>query len=83
MVDIMPAPPSNAPPARVRVSPVGLTAILVGSALAMGGPMLFDRFVKGLFIGAGVALVVLGAFVIGARWRTRPNGLWLPSRDDD
>ncbi len=57
--------------------------MFIGVALALLGPALFDGFVKGLFIGAGVALVVLGVIVVSARWRARADGAWLPSRDDE
>lgn len=46
----------------------------------------FDSFVKGMFLGAALALLVLGAYLVGqARWPTRDEQgeprQWLPSRD--
>lgn len=63
-------------------SRVGLTTIVVGVVFVLLGPGWFDGFVKGLFEGAGLALVVFGLITVGARWRTRHDGGWLPSRDD-
>lgn len=73
---------SKNPTTTTRVSPVGLTSIIIGVALANLGPMVFDGFVKGLFVGGGVTLVVIGVLLVSSRWRARPDRSWLPSRDE-
>jgi len=74
---------SKTPIGAPLVARLGFTSILIGVALALIGPWLFDGFVKGLFIGAGLALVVLGVVAVNARRRTGHSDLWLPSRDDE
>ena len=82
MVDVMPPPRSSDPTATGAVARAGLTMILLGTAAAFLGPAWFDGVVKGLFLGAGVALIVLGVVTVGAARRPRPEGSWLPSRDE-
>lgn len=61
----------------------GLAMILPGIALVILGPR-FDGFVKGMLLGAGIALILIGVYLLAAR-RRRPNDdpdqMWLPSRD--
>ena len=70
----------------------GLLCVVLGLAafvLSLGR----DGFDKGLFQGATIALMVLGAYLLGSTMRARINAagdredasgddLWLPSRDD-
>lgn len=69
--------------------PVGLTAILLGMVCLGLGSIVDGGFLRGLFTGATVALMVLGAYLIGmSTWRgghgakDDDGGQWLPSRDD-
>lgn len=69
--------------------PVGLTAIILGLLCFGLGSMFDGGFFRGLCIGATVALMVLGAYLIGAStWggghgaNDDDGGQWLPSRDD-
>ncbi|GAA1940603.1 hypothetical protein [Nocardioides marmoribigeumensis] len=68
-----------------RRSPAGLI-ILGVAALTAASP--FDGLLRGLLLGAGLALVLLGAYLSGHHQRrTRPHGRgeagpWLPSRDE-
>ncbi len=62
----------------------GLILILPGIALTLISTH-FDSFVKGMCQGAGVMLMLIGVWLIGAH-RRRPrtddsDGMWLPSRD--
>ncbi|WP_114423466.1 hypothetical protein [Nocardioides houyundeii] len=61
-----------------------LALILVGIALATIGNQL-DGFVGGMGQGAGVALIICGAYLVGVLWRQPkgPGETWLPSRDGD
>ena len=63
---------------------ISLSMILPGIGLALLGTH-FDGFVQGLCQGAGVALILLGVYLLGAHWR-RPREddgtMWLPSRDE-
>lgn len=84
-----PAPPEAAEtqhadgPSTTQRASIALPLILVGVALlATLGSL--DGFLGGMASGAGVALVLLGAAVIGRadRWLTRgDDDWWLPSRD--
>lgn len=56
--------------------------IFVGIALATPGPAWFDGFPKGLRLGAGVTLMLLGVIAVMARGRARSDGSWLPRRDE-
>jgi O-antigen/teichoic acid export membrane protein len=68
----------------------GAYVILLGLVCSVVGLAFDGGFVKGLFIGATVALTVIGAYVVGAStWRgrrteqdLREGEHWLPSRDD-
>ena len=82
MVDSMSQPHAKDSTSAVPVARSALAMIVVGMACAILGPAFFDGVVKGLFLGAGVALMLLGVFVISAAWRRRPGGSWLPSRDE-
>lgn len=79
------------PANRSTVSTTGLICVLLGFAaflLSRGR----DGFDKGLFLGMTVALMVLGAYLLGNSMRSRrdrgdeaqneTDGMWLPSRDD-
>lgn len=63
-----------------------MVMILIGIALALLSRR-FDSFVYGLFIGAALALILLGVALLSARWRGKDkpgnaaDGNWLPSRD--
>lgn len=63
-----------------------LSTVLTGIALIVVGTSL-DGLVRGLFQGAGVALVLVGVAVLSAHVRRRKeaddSGMWLPSRDED
>lgn len=64
----------------------GLALIVLGAAAAVLGSATFDGFVKGMFQGAGVTMLLLGVYLV-SRTRTRGRGRaagtddWLPSRD--
>lgn len=68
----------------------GMTVILLGLVCLVVGLVVDGGFFRGLFIGATTALMVLGAFLVGAStWHGRRSeqdlddgGQWLPSRDD-
>lgn len=63
-----------------------LSTLLTGLALIVVGTSL-DGWVRGLFQGGGVALVLIGVAVLSAHLRRgkggADDGLWLPSRDED
>jgi len=61
-----------------------LLLILSGILLATVGTQ-YDGFVGGLLQGAGVALVIGGAWSFGALWRHGHDSdhTWLPSKDRD
>lgn len=66
---------------------VATTSSVVMIALGIASTILsreFDSFIKGLFQGAGIALIVLGVVVLSARsrLRAREKSDWLPSRDN-
>lgn len=75
-----------APRKRASAVPASaLSTVLTGIALTVVGTSL-DGLVRGLFQGAGVALVLVGVAVLSAHVR-RPrdaekDGMWLPSRDE-
>jgi len=78
-------PPDHSP-TKAR-PPAGVTAILLGLVCFVVGMLLDGGFLRGLFTGATVAPMVLGAYLIGSsRWRgtssAKDGGPWLPSRDD-
>lgn len=58
--------------------------LLIGMLLAFTGTRL-DGFIGGACQGAGLALIVLSAYMIGSRMRSAKKGeeqsMWLPSRD--
>ena len=65
-------------------STASIALILPGIALTLLGPR-FDGFPKGLCLGAGIMMILIGVYLLGARMR-RPkaadeDGMWLPSRD--
>lgn len=68
----------------------GMNLIVLGLLCFVVGLALDGGFVRGLFIGATVALMVMGAYVVGAsrkrghRSEDGPHegGHWLPSRED-
>lgn len=68
----------------------GMTVILLGLVCLVVGLVVDGGFFRGLFIGATSALMVLGAFLVGASTWHGPRseqdlddgGQWLPSRDD-
>lgn len=64
----------------------GIVLILPGIALALLGPR-FDGFAKGMCLGAGIAMILIGVYLIGARTRKPAtkgdDAMWLPSRDHD
>lgn len=68
----------------------GVNLILLGLACFVVGLLFDGGFLRGLFNGATIALMALGAYIIGANtWRGRHSGesredggQWLPSRDD-
>lgn len=67
----------------------GIPPILLGMALFLLGLLLgrpLDGFVGGMFDGATITLMILGAYLLGdAMWGNRDadddRGWWLPSRD--
>ena len=64
-----------------------LAVIMVGIVLALGG-LTLDGFVGGALQGAGLALILLGVYALGSRWRTKGGAVsdtekwWLPSEGD-
>ena len=61
-----------------------IALILPGIALTLLGAR-FDGFEKGLCEGAGIMMILIGVYLLGARLR-RPkrdadDSMWLPSRD--
>jgi hypothetical protein len=68
----------------------GVNLILLGLVCFVAGLLFDGGFIRGLFNGATIALMVLGAYVIGANtWGNRraakggeDSGPWLPSRDE-
>lgn len=61
---------------------------LVGAACAFAAAP-FHGFVRGLFIGASIALIAAGGLIIGIRVAQRADAIaerrgraWLPSRDE-
>ena len=72
---------------RVRLT-AGITAILVGLVTFWLSRLVESGFVHGFFQGATLALMVAGAYLVGAAvWHRRSRGQveddrhWLPSRD--
>lgn len=65
---------------------MALGMIVPGIMLTILGPQ-FDGFVKGVCQGAGIALILLGVALLGARLRkpttSDDDSLWLPSRDGE
>lgn len=67
----------------------GVAVVLLGFACYLVGLAVDGGFVGGLFDGATIALMVLGAYLIGASmWHARRSEQdlregkhWLPSRD--
>lgn len=65
-----------------------MTLIVLGLACFVVGLAFDGGFVRGLFNGATIALMVMGAYVVGASRRHRrtddphDGGHWLPSRDN-
>lgn len=67
----------------------GIPAILLGFVTYILSNAFDSGFIHGLFQGATIALMVMGAYVLGAgTWFSRKNdeelrygGHWLPSRD--
>lgn len=70
------------------VSGVGMVMVLAGFVTAALSRVVESGFVHGAFLGMTVALMVMGAFVIGRGiWgpdrdeEGRDGSMWLPSRD--
>lgn len=68
----------------------GITiTIVIGMFMALAGSAV-DGFVGGALQGAGLALIVLGVYALGARWRgarahtdaADSQQWWLPSEDE-
>lgn len=66
----------------------GLAAIILGFGTFFLVDLFDGGFMRGFFQGATIALMVLGAYLVGAGlWKARGNGElqdgrhWLPSRD--
>lgn len=66
----------------------GVTAIVLGFATAWLSRLIDSGFFHGFFQGATLALMVAGAYLVGAAmWHRRSRGQteddqhWLPSRD--
>lgn len=63
--------------------------IVVGIFLSLGG-LRVAGFFGGALQGAGIALILIGVYLLGARWRGTKGGAageeseqwWLPSRDE-
>ena len=74
--------PRLEPSARSSSPTAGIAPILVGLLLGVVGRQP-DGWLGGLLQGAAVALIVLGAYLVGAarRARGRDGDGWLPSRD--
>ncbi|MGJ9412703.1 hypothetical protein ACHAAC_08320 [Aeromicrobium sp. CF4.19] len=75
---------------RSRWTPTVLTAGVAAVLLGVGSgalSTLFDGFVKGLFQGAGVMLIIVGVYAVGRVVFRSDDGTtsdgWLPSRDGD
>lgn len=69
---------------------LALGAALIGLGVILNlFSRLLDGFPQGLFLGAGVMLIVLGVFALSGAVRRQLRGgaepvdTWLPSRDDD
>lgn len=61
---------------------VGVSAVLLGFVCFLVGQAFDGGFVGGLFDGMTIALMVLGAYLIGAStWRRGKH--WLPSQDEN
>ncbi len=69
---------------------VGLSAIPLGLVCLFISRVIDGGFVGGLFLGAAIALMVIGTYLLGARmWYPRRDdhelsegSHWLPSRDE-
>ncbi|MDN5744284.1 MAG: hypothetical protein L0H31_04085 [Nocardioidaceae bacterium] len=65
---------------------IPISLIFPGIGLTLLGSNL-DGFVKGMCQGAGVMLILIGVFILGARFRSpreeNSDAMWLPSRDED
>lgn len=67
--------------------PKGVPFLVLGMACALSGAF-FDGFGGGMLIGAGIALIAKGAYMVGATAWPRRQGKgdrgsdWLPSRDE-
>lgn len=66
----------------------GFVLLFSGILLATLAPGFFDGFVKGLFQGAGIALLLIATVFFGAvigrrKKETSTDDGWLPSRDGD
>ncbi len=68
----------------------GLRCVLLGFVTSLVGRAFEGGFVSGMFDGATIALMVMGAYLIGAStWHARRSEQdlaegkhWLPSRDN-
>lgn len=72
---------------KVRLT-AGITSIVIGFATFWLSRVFDSGFVHGFFQGATVALMIVGAYLVGAgMWQHRSRGQveddqhWLPSRD--
>jgi len=63
--------------------PRGLVFVLLGLASFLASRWIDGGFWRGLLLGITIALMVLGAYLIGTdlRGRTRESDGWVPSRD--
>lgn len=86
-----PTPESRSPRPGARFQlAAGVPAILVGFACYFLTDLFDGGFLRGLFQGATIALMVIGAYLIGAGlWHARKGeqelddgAQWLPSRDN-
>ena len=77
--------PRSRDSARNNPVPAGLLPVLIGLACVTVSRSV-DGFVGGALVGAGLALLLIGVYQLGARLRPRRNRAmtrrtWLPSRD--
>ncbi len=72
-----------------KQSTIVTLTIVAGMFMALGGNSLHG-FVGGALQGAGLALMLLGVYSLGALWRVKKKGAagsdsekwWLPSEDE-
>lgn len=75
--------PESAPRTMTKTSRTGgVSAVALGFVTYLLGRTFDSGFVGGLFDGATIALMVMGAYLIGAStWRRSEH--WLPSQDEN